>query len=73
MITPGCCSSPEPGSQVRCASNAPGAFPDSPSAPRNFMVPHHSGQKAWSETRYESWTFGYVARPKPSPKVLKPS
>ena len=35
-VTPGFASSPAIGSQVRVASNAPGAFPDSPTAARSL-------------------------------------
>ncbi len=48
-VTPGFPSSAEMGSQVRTASNDPGARPDSPHAARSFMPSHQSGQKLSSE------------------------
>src|SRR5439155_13377886 len=64
-VTPGLPSSPATGSQVRTASNAPGALPDSPSAARSLSVGIlRVGQKLSSDSTYEALTFGYDCRPK---------
>ena len=54
-------SSPAIGDQVRAASNAPGALPDSPTAARSFMVSHHAaGQKPCSDSVYATPSLGYA-------------
>ncbi len=73
-VTAGCPSSAAIGSHVLTASNAPGAFPDSPTAARSFSVSHVStGQKSWSERTYDALSLGYGWRPKSSPNALLPS
>ncbi len=57
-MTPGWLSPPGSEVHARLDANGPGARPDSPSAPRSFMVPHHSGQNAWSEMVYAAEIFG---------------
>src|SRR3954464_2657502 len=59
-------------SQVRTASNAPGARPDRPYAARSFTLPH-LGQKLSPDSTHEPLTFGYVCSPKPEPNALLPS
>src|SRR5690349_9944421 len=62
------------GDHVRTASNAPGALPDSPNAPRILNVSHFAdGQNLCSESTYEKPTFGYGWSPKSSPNALLPS
>src|SRR5688572_30703185 len=58
---------------VRCAIRASGARPDLPQAARSFISPNPGRQKLSSLTTQEALAFGYIARPKPFPKVLLPS
>ncbi len=74
ITTAGCSSSADVADHSFSASNAPGALPERPHAARSLKVSKMSvGQNDSSEIVYVADSFGYVARPKPSPNVLKPS
>ncbi len=59
---------------MRTASNAPGAFPDSPTAARSLTVSRNRGdQNPSSDNTYDTPSFGYVCNPNPDPNALLPS
>src|SRR5436309_12675145 len=61
------------GFQLRTASNAPGARPDQPTAPRSFTSPRFAGQNGSSEITYDPLILGYACNPSVFPKALLPS
>ena len=61
------------GRQLRTASNAPGARPAQPRAPRSFTSPQLAGQKGSSEITYDPLILGYTCSPRDRPNALFPS
>src|SRR2546430_5937217 len=58
---------------VRTASNAPGARPDQPSAPRSLTSPTLAGQNGSSEITYDPLIFGEACKPSDLTDALFPS